>query len=243
MLSGRLVFRRGGACPARAWRSQAFPPRGCPILRAFGEGWGFCPCRHLCHRRVPHPLTFKGAVLCAFHPIVCPDYFHAGRVSPVYPEPPRRARCTRLSLVTSRLPLVPRHCPSIFRWYFAEVYNKVVTKLIRYLREPGEGPNPQPKTSLPQQAGRNTPSAENTHQICAILIANEMRSPASGTNSKHATYDFLIANEFHSQNTVLRTKASHQDLPHKSSDVVYPETRKGTELQLEICLQPTRKGG
>ena len=35
----------------------------------------------------------------------------------------------------------------------------------------------------------------------ASLIANDMRSPASATNSERATYDFLIANEFHSQNT------------------------------------------
>ena len=36
------------------------------------------------------------------------------------------------------------------------------------------------------------------------LIANEMRSPANATNSKRATYDFLIANEFHFAPSVFR---------------------------------------
>jgi len=44
-------------------------------------------------------------------------------------------------------------------------------------------------------------------QARAPLIANEMRSPASTTISKHATYIFLIANEFHSQTTLETTKS------------------------------------
>src|SRR5579863_8878080 len=39
------------------------------------------------------------------------------------------------------------------------------------------------------------PSAASTS-----LIANGMRSPTSATTSKRATYDFLIANEFHLYN-------------------------------------------
>jgi len=41
-------------------------------------------------------------------------------------------------------------------------------------------------------------------QARASLIANEMRSPGSATISKHATYIFLIANEFHFTAPVFR---------------------------------------
>ncbi|MGB6822969.1 MAG: hypothetical protein WBE21_12890, partial [Candidatus Acidiferrales bacterium] len=39
----------------------------------------------------------------------------------------------------------------------------------------------------------NVAAAKGTREI---LIANEMHSPQLATNSKRATYDFLIANEF-----------------------------------------------
>ena len=104
-----------------------------------------------------------------------------------------------------------------------------------------KAPAPNQKPACLAKLARNALSAENTHQNRAILIANEMRSPANATNSQHATYDFLIANEFHTQNALSRAKSPHQKLPHKS-DVVYPETRKGTEFQIEICLQSIRRG-
>jgi hypothetical protein len=40
------------------------------------------------------------------------------------------------------------------------------------------------------------PNFAETKRACASLIANEMHSPQLATNSKRATYDFLIANEF-----------------------------------------------
>ena len=57
------------------------------------------------------------------------------------------------------------------------------------------------------QGVRNTPGYSADHSSlatrhCFFLIANEMRSPASSTNSKRATYYFLIANEFHLQDAL-----------------------------------------
>ncbi len=40
------------------------------------------------------------------------------------------------------------------------------------------------------------PDFAKTERACASLIANEMHSPKLVINSKRATYDFLIANEF-----------------------------------------------
>ena len=40
------------------------------------------------------------------------------------------------------------------------------------------------------------PNVAETRRPCASLIANEMHSPQVAINSKRATYDFLIANEF-----------------------------------------------
>ena len=48
-------------------------------------------------------------------------------------------------------------------------------------------------TSLPVAL---MPNFAETKRPCASLIANGMHSPQLVTNSKHATYDFLIANEF-----------------------------------------------
>lgn len=50
------------------------------------------------------------------------------------------------------------------------------------------------------------PNFAETKRACASLIANEMHSPQLVINSKRATYDFLIANEFRFAN---RSRLSH----------------------------------
>ena len=67
-----------------------------------------------------------------------------------------------------------------------------------------------PDRRYPTEALRSTPlavlnvaAAKGTREI---LIANEMHSPQGATNSKRATYDFLIANEFRFAN---RSRFNH----------------------------------
>jgi len=68
----------------------------------------------------------------------------------------------------------------------------------------------EPSLGVTLLQGRSTALCR---QFRAILIANGMRSPRNATNSKRATYQFLIANEFHVPNPIFHVSCKSNAIP------------------------------
>ena len=125
------------------------------------------------------------------------------------------AAAFRRSLVTSHLRLlsaISNRYTKLLEILVSYTKHKVDTHSSRYKKRF----SPRPSLSSPSRLAfvgpershraegvRSTPLWSPYAQRCCdkgdvreILIANEMHSPQLATNSKRATYDFLIANEF-----------------------------------------------
>ena len=122
------------------------------------------------------------------------------------------AAAFRRSLVTSHLRLlsaISNRYTKLLEILVSYTKHKVDTHSNRYKKRFSSRPSLSspsrlafvgPERSHRAEGVRSTPlamlnvaAAKGTREI---LIANEMHSPSLATNSKRATYDFLIANEF-----------------------------------------------
>jgi len=125
------------------------------------------------------------------------------------------AAAFRRSLVTSHLRLfsaISNRYTKLLEILVSYTKHKVDTHSNRYKKRFSPRPSLSspsrlafvgPERSYRAEGVRSTPlvvalvpNFAETKRACASLIANEMHSPQLATNSKRATYDFLIANEF-----------------------------------------------